>query len=381
MHRGFGREGDTGVHTVEGTKAGSRAAGLTQQRAADQEAYEAKKRKLEEDSARGVGRIDDKFDSTVLNTVLSGGGLQTKAQYVAAQAAAAAPAPAPPAAAAAAPKRRKKASKRPKAVALSFADDDCGDGGEVAAPKALKCPDVETSFLPDRARDDAARGEAAALAAEWTALQERAKAEPLEVVYSAARRGDRGAFFRGPSRRGSSGGRARASPRRELPRREVPRRAAPRRLGTRAPTRRRRAGYWDGSGHRRTLEITKGHTIGKFLAASLAQLEHEFPDLRRVHVDNLMYVKEDLVIPHYFTFHDLIVSRARGKSGPLFRFDAKDDVRLGPTDVRVESDATHPGKVVMRAWFERNKHIFPASRWEPYDPAVARDDRYTVKGD
>ena len=41
MHRGFGREGDTGVHTVEGTKAGSRAAGLTQQRAADQEAYEA----------------------------------------------------------------------------------------------------------------------------------------------------------------------------------------------------------------------------------------------------------------------------------------------------------------------------------------------------
>ena len=41
MHRGFGREGDTGVHTVEGTKAGSRAAGLTQQRAAEQEAYEA----------------------------------------------------------------------------------------------------------------------------------------------------------------------------------------------------------------------------------------------------------------------------------------------------------------------------------------------------
>ncbi|KAH8096527.1 hypothetical protein JL720_3904 [Aureococcus anophagefferens] len=297
MHRGFGREGDTGVHTVEGTKAGSRAAGLTQQRAADQEAYEAKKRKLEEDSARGVGRIDDKFDSTVLNTVLSGGGLQTKAQYVAAQAAAAAPAAAPPAAEPAAPKRRKKASKRPKAVALSFADDDCGDGGEGAAPKALKCPDVETSFLPDRARDAAARGEAAAGGVD------------------------------GPPGAGQ-GGAAR--------------------------------GYWDGSGHRRTLEITKGHTIAKFLAASLAQLEHEFPDLRRVHVDNLMYVKEDLVIPHHFTFHDLIVSRARGKSGPLFRFDAKDDVRLGPTDVRVESDATHPGKVVMRAWFERNKHIFPA---------------------
>ena len=22
----------------------------------------------------------------------------------------------------------------------------------------------------------------------------------------------------------------------------------------------------------------------------------------------------------------------------------------------------------MRSWYERNKHIFPASRWEPYDP-------------
>ena len=25
---------------------------------------------------------------------------------------------------------------------------------------------------------------------------------------------------------------------------------------------------------------------------------------------------------------------------------------------------SHPGKIVERRWFERNKHIFPASRWE-----------------
>ena len=41
MHRVYGRSVDTGFYTVEGTEAGSRAAGLTQQRAADQEAYEA----------------------------------------------------------------------------------------------------------------------------------------------------------------------------------------------------------------------------------------------------------------------------------------------------------------------------------------------------
>ena len=31
----------------------------------------------------------------------------------------------------------------------------------------------------------------------------------------------------------------------------------------------------------------------------------------------------------------------------------------------------------MRNWYERNKHIFPASRWEPYDPEK-KWDKYTV---
>ena len=37
--------------------------------------------------------------------------------------------------------------------------------------------------------------------------------------------------------------------------------------------------------------------------------------------DALLYVKEDVIIPHSFSFYDLIVSQARGKSGPLFHFD------------------------------------------------------------
>ena len=32
---------------------------------------------------------------------------------------------------------------------------------------------------------------------------------------------------------------------------------------------------------------------------------------------------------------------------------------------------------MLRSWFERNKHIFPASRWEPYDPEK-KWDKYTV---
>jgi XAP5, circadian clock regulator len=36
-------------------------------------------------------------------------------------------------------------------------------------------------------------------------------------------------------------------------------------------------------------------------------------------------------------------------------------------------------QVVQRHWYERNKHIFPASRWEIYDPSVVRDS-YTIHG-
>ena len=33
--------------------------------------------------------------------------------------------------------------------------------------------------------------------------------------------------------------------------------------------------------------------------------------------------------------------------------------------------------MVLRSWYEKNKHIFPASRWEPYDPEK-KWDKYTV---
>jgi protein FAM50 len=329
-HRGFERVGDSGVHTVEGTVAGGRAGRLTKEREADQKAYEEKKRKIEEDAHRGVGRIDDKFDRTVLNTILSGGGLQTKAEYVASQ-----EAPPPPASAdapaagagAAAPggggKKAKRARMRARAQ-LSFGDDEEGEEDAAPPPKrgaaTLKCPDAKTDFLPDRRRDAEARARTAALAEEWHATQARVKREKLAVVYT----------------------------------------------------------YYDGSSHRRSLTVEKGSTIAKFLLAARDQLVHDFPELKRMSVENLVYVKEDLVIPHHFSFHDLIVSKARGKSGPLFHFDVHDDVRI-VNDARVEKDESHPGKVVLRAWFERNRHIFPASRWETFDPANPRTGHYTIK--
>lgn len=71
---------------------------------------------------------------------------------------------------------------------------------------------------------------------------------------------------------------------------------------------------------------------------------------------NLMYVKEDLIIPNQYTFYDLIINKARGKSGPLFHFDVHEDVRL-QSDARIEKDESHAGKVVERHWYSRSVRL------------------------
>lgn len=58
----------------------------------------------------------------------------------------------------------------------------------------------------------------------------------------------------------------------------------------------------------------------------------------------LLFPQEDLILPHHFSFYELIINKARGKSGPLFDFGVKDDIRiLG--DAGVESQDVHAGKV------------------------------------
>jgi len=177
-----------------------------------------------------------------------------------------------------------------------------------------KNPAVNTAFLPDKDREEAEARERERLANEWLEEQERLKNEEIEITYS----------------------------------------------------------YYDGSGHRRTTSVKKGTTVDQFLEVA----RQEFKELRGVSSENLLFVKEDLMIPHHFSFYDLIVSKARGKSGPLFSFDVHEDVRL-INDATKEKDESHAGKVVERRWYERNKHIFPASRWEIYDPQIQRE-KYTI---
>ncbi|EGC33207.1 hypothetical protein DICPUDRAFT_37066, partial [Dictyostelium purpureum] len=177
-----------------------------------------------------------------------------------------------------------------------------------------KDPTVNTDFLPDIEREEEERLERERLAKEWLEKQEVIKAEEIEITYS----------------------------------------------------------YWDGSGHRRSLKCTKGTTIEKFLEAA----RKEFKELRGVTVDHLMFIKEDIIIPHDYSFYDLIISKARGKSGPLFKFDVHEDVRV-MNDASVEKDESHAAKMVEKGWYERNRHIFPASRWCVYEPGMEFS-KYTI---
>ena len=48
----------------------------------------------------------------------------------------------------------------------------------------------------------------------------------------------------------------------------------------------------------------------------------------------------------------------------------KNNGAVTPADARLEGFRDDPNltKVVDRRWYERNKHIFPASVWEEFDP-------------
>lgn len=91
----------------------------------------------------------------------------------------------------------KKVKKRKKAKSkLSFAMDDEEGDGEVSSrqtpdaepavkrPKFGKNPNVDTSFLPDREREEEERRERERLRQEWLRKQEELKAEEIEITYS-----------------------------------------------------------------------------------------------------------------------------------------------------------------------------------------------------
>jgi hypothetical protein len=56
--------------------------------------------------------------------------------------------------------------------------------------------------------------------------------------------------------------------------------------------------YWDGMGHRKVIQVRKGTTIGRFLELVKQQISSEFNDMKMISSENLLYIKEDLIIAH-----------------------------------------------------------------------------------
>ncbi|KAI8941428.1 hypothetical protein NX059_002650 [Plenodomus lindquistii] len=122
-------------------------------------------------------------------------------------------------------------------------------------------------------------------------------------------------------------------------------------------------------------------------------------DWARVSVDDLMLVRGQVILPHHYEIYHFLFNRAAGFDGPLFDYSAQ-PTKATPvaqsTDVEADTAAYDPlnqtqklkskqssipdeelegfgddpavTKVVDRRWYERNKHIFPASAWAEYAP-------------
>ena len=118
-----------------------------------------------------------------------------------------------------------------------------------------------------------------------------------------------------------------------------------------------RFSYWDGSGHQRQASVTVGDTVGDFLKQARAVLETDFPNLRHVTVPNLLLVKDDIMLPQATTFYAFLVGHAHNGRGK----------QLFDVDEAVDDQKMHSAKVVLRSWYESNKHIYPANRWELFD--------------
>ncbi|KAG5662862.1 hypothetical protein KAF25_005280 [Fusarium avenaceum] len=119
----------------------------------------------------------------------------------------------------------------------------------------------------------------------------------------------------------------------------------------------------------------------------------------RVGVDDLMLVRGTVIIPHHYDFYFFAMNKTPGPDGePVFKYSAEPPRKPEPT---VDTDPSDPlttasskaaaaaaaaralpdistlegadedptlTKVVDRRWYERNKHIFPASMWQEFDP-------------
>lgn len=185
--------------------------------------------------------------------------------------------------------RRKKLAKldKKRKSKLSFAfDGDGDDTSETATPSAYdtstkpsrsgsvldtddettkrkrvkvgKDPSVNTSFLPDRDREEQERTENETKRQEWLKRQEEIKQETVEIQFA----------------------------------------------------------YFDGLSHLGSVTVKKGEPVFNFIDRA----KQSFQSIRDVSADKILFAKDDIIIPHELSFYYFGAHEVQGKYGFLFDF-------------------------------------------------------------
>ncbi|KAL8716782.1 MAG: hypothetical protein Q9225_005920 [Loekoesia sp. 1 TL-2023] len=152
------------------------------------------------------------------------------------------------------------------------------------------------------------------------------------------------------------------------------------------------------------LFLDRSRKVGAELGVGGGEKNSSRREWARVGVDDLMLVRGEIIIPHHYDFYYFIVNKTLGHSStPLFDYSSTTTIptlksntsspspsaspepltydplarpkklqnsgAVTPSDTNLEGANDDPNftKVVDRRWYERNKHIFPASVWEEFD--------------
>ena len=124
--------------------------------------------------------------------------------------------------------------------------------------KLGKDPSVNTSFLPDREREEQERIANEIKREEWLKRQEEIKAETVEIQFA----------------------------------------------------------YYDGLSHLGSVTVKKGEPIFNLIDKA----KQSFSSIRDVATEKLLFAKDDIIIPHELSLYHFSAHKVEAKSGPLFEF-------------------------------------------------------------
>jgi protein FAM50 len=149
-----------------------------------------------------------------------------------------------------------ESSTKPSRSASVLENDE--DTSKSKRRKVGKDPTVNTSFLPDREREELARIKREKEREEWIKKQDEVKAEVVDLQFA----------------------------------------------------------YYDGLTHLGTVTVKKGESIFNFIDRA----KQQFAAIRDIATERLLFAKDDIIIPHEMSLYYFATHNVQSKYGPLFEF-------------------------------------------------------------